>query len=136
MPLRPSLMLNAWLVVICTGTGALVVIYLPLPLAVLCCAIAVWRTWNAVRLHGLRSSPHSIVGLKCSGNGLACLFASGRWQEGHATAGSLVTRFLTLVCWQESAEGSKTHYLVILPDGIDGDDYRRLRMHLRWRDIK
>lgn len=136
MPLGRSLILNAWLIVICTGCWVLLLIYLPLLPALVLCGIVIWQTWNAVQLHGRRSSPHSIVGLKCSGNGLECLFASGNWQSGRVATGSLVTRCGTLLRWRESGGAFQTHVLVILPDAIDGEDYRRLRVHLRWRDCR
>lgn len=44
-------------------------------------------------------------------------------------AGSLIFRFLCLLKWR--CDG-KTHYQCILPDSLDEDDFRRLRVWARW----
>lgn len=56
---------------------------------------------------------------------------SGRWRAGRIAAGSFVAPWLTVVRWRpEGARFDRT--IVVLPDMIGADDFRRLRVLLRW----
>ncbi len=55
----------------------------------------------------------------------------GRWRRGCLRAGSFVAPWLTLVLWR--AEGSRfDRAVVILPDMLGEEEFRRLRVWLRW----
>ena len=55
----------------------------------------------------------------------------GRWRRGCLRAGSFVAPWLTLVLWR--AEGSRfDRAVLILPDMLGEEEFRRLRVRLRW----
>ena len=55
----------------------------------------------------------------------------GRWRRGCLRAGSFVAPWLTLVLWR--AEGSRfDRAVLILPDMLGEEEFRRLREWLRW----
>lgn len=134
--LGPSRMLTTGLLFAAASSCALMVVYLPLLPAMGLSGILLWRAWLAGGLHAWRNLPNSIVGVRCTGAGLECLSRSGIWSIGNIAAGSFVSRFLTVVGWRESGGGSKTQFLVILPDALRSEDFRQLRVHLRWRDFQ
>ena len=51
--------------------------------------------------------------------------------EGHIVAGSFVASWLTIVHWRPS-DSRFTRTLAVLPDAIDGEAFRALRVILRW----
>jgi len=58
--------------------------------------------------------------------------AAGRWRTGLVRAGSFVAPWLTILRWRpEGARFDRT--ILILPDMIDREAFRRLRVLLRWK---
>ena len=56
----------------------------------------------------------------------------GEWQPCEILDSTYVTAFLTVVNLRV-AQGRRIRSVVILPDCMAADDYRRLRVWLRWR---
>lgn len=56
----------------------------------------------------------------------------GRWLEGEVLGSTTVTAFLTVINLRVSGE-RRLRSVVILPDCMAPEDYRRLRVWLRWR---
>ncbi len=57
--------------------------------------------------------------------------ALGRWREGIVEQGSFVAPWLTIVRWR-GAGGRFARTLPILPDMLPEEDFRRVRVTLRW----
>jgi toxin CptA len=55
----------------------------------------------------------------------------GAWHEGRLLGTSYVAPYLTVLNLSEPGTRRPRHVL-ILPDGIDAEDFRRLRVWLRW----
>jgi toxin CptA len=98
---------------------------LPLSLA----ALASLR--YGLRYHALRSAPDALVGLELRPDGSAAVRdRSGRWTQAQVLGSSFVSPGLTIL----NLRLAKAHCsLVVAPDSLDADDFRRLRVWLRWR---
>jgi hypothetical protein len=132
MAVRPSRILAAWIVVAALGCAALLMRFLPLTsgvaAALLILALGAWALWQARLCH-----VHAVTALRCAPDELQFCLRSGQWQAGTVLDGALVTRGLTVIrIATEDAEVGHS-VVVLLPDSMDADDYRRLRVHLRWR---
>jgi toxin CptA len=96
----------------------------------ICAALAV-NGWRAARMALLRES-ESIIALEARGeNGLPYRTRAGVWQESRLLPTSYVSPWLTVLNL-ESKGTRRVRHVVILPDAIDGEDFRRLRAWLRW----
>ena len=56
---------------------------------------------------------------------------AGRWRAGTIADGCFVAPWLTVVRWRPSGAWID-RTIVVLPDMMDPDEFRRLRIHLRW----
>lgn len=88
---------------------------------------------HAILLHAWQALPHAIVGLEMSEDCRAWII--DRADVAHPAAllpSSVVTPWLTVLNLRE--QGKRwPRALVIVPDRVDADLYRRLRVWLRWR---
>jgi toxin CptA len=93
--------------------------------------VGAWAVHN-VRLHGLRRGRTSIVELMLSSDAVVVMrFASGGPAAGHVRSASFVHPLLTTIVWRpDGARWSRS--LPIVPDMLDADDFRRLRVLLRY----
>ncbi|WP_137939680.1 protein YgfX [Chitinivorax sp. B] len=99
----------------------------PIQIFLLLCVVAgiyrCWRDWHRLAtdtITALQISSKDEVSIKC-GEG---------WQPVLILGDSVVTPLLTVL----QVKGSdRLHYLVLLPDQLEPDAYRRLRVWLRWR---
>jgi toxin CptA len=74
---------------------------------------------------------HSCVSFRLgSENGITLMLRNGQSVTGTISPGSLVTPFLVLLNIKNSEHGRRN--LVLMPDCMKRDDYRRLRVVLRW----
>ena len=80
----------------------------------------------------LLRSPESIVALEISeGGALSFQRRRGDWEEGTLLDSSFVAPYLTVL--NLKSEGSRfAHHVVIMPDSVAADEFRRLRVWLRW----
>lgn len=83
--------------------------------------------------HGLglgRAAGRRALRLRGSGE-IEVRSPGGLWRRGCPRAGSFVAPWLTLLLWR--AEGSRfDRAVLILPDMLGEEDFRRLRVWLRW----
>lgn len=79
-----------------------------------------------------RSLPHSLTALRLDEEG-GCEFQarSGDWQSAKLLGSSFVTPYLTVLNLEAGSWFAR--HLVILPDAVNADDFRRLRVWLKWR---
>lgn len=86
-----------------------------------------------LRREGLRLAPESIVALSLHPD-CRCAFQtrSGARHEATLLGSSFVAPYLTVLNLRPS-NGLPTRHVVILPDGVDAERFRKLRVLLRWR---
>ena len=83
-------------------------------------------------LHALRRSRSAIVRLELRlDGGIRLHHRDGRQSHGIVNADSTVTPWLTVVGVKVPGRWRSIH-VVVLPDAIDAEDFRRLRVRLRW----
>jgi hypothetical protein len=93
--------------------------------------VAAW-TWHAWRAHALRQGRRACVALRLAPNGLvAVTFADGGVRAGHVRSSSYVAARLTAIVWRADGE-RHSRSILILPDMVPADDFRRLRVMLRY----
>ena len=111
---------------------------LPWPWRVLSCLMLAAATSHAILQHGLRRLKHSVVALQLmSDNSVSIDLKDGRRQAVHVMPSTVVTPLLSVVhCrLQEAARYSPTRYVLIPADAVDAEEYRRLRVYLRWATL-
>ena len=137
--IRPSIAL-------CLVLGAmslLGIVYLgvlpwPWPWRVLSCLMLAAATSHAILQHGLRRLKHSVVALQLMpDNSVSIDLKDGRRQAVRVMPSTVVTPLLSVVhCrLQEAAWYSPTRYVLIPADAVDAEEYRRLRVYLRWATL-
>ena len=135
--IRPSIALclvlgaMSLLGIVCLGV-------LPWPWRVLSCLMLAAATSHAILQHGLRRLKHSVVALQLmSDNSVSIDLKDGRRQAVHVMPSTVVTPLLSVVhCrLQEAARYSPTRYVLIPADAVDAEEYRRLRVYLRWATL-
>ena len=83
-----------------------------------------WSGWSWRRM----SRP---AGLRVTADGrLQCLNKQDEWCDAEILADSFVSTGLLVIRYRISGQPIQT--LVLLPDSVDADDMRRLRVSLRW----
>lgn len=74
----------------------------------------------------------AIVGLEIrDGDKLSFQTRRGEWREGTLLGSSFVSPYLTVLNFRTEGNLLARH-VVILPDSVDADEFRRLRVRLRW----
>jgi len=95
-------------------------------------------TSHAILLHDLRRLKHSVVALQLKpDNSVTIDLKDGRRQAVRIMPSTVVTPLLTVVHYRlhKSAWYCPMRYVLILADAVDAEDYRRLRVHLRWSKL-
>jgi toxin CptA len=132
--LRPSPLLFALLAGM-HGGGTVILLFLPIPVwlktssAVLLVASLVFYA----RRDALRSIPNAIRAIQFSPD-CACSVQIGRvdWTEAKLLDSSFVAPYLTVLNLRIS--GARfARQVVILPDAVDSEMFRKLRVLLRWK---
>lgn len=80
----------------------------------------------------LLRSGGAIVGLEIrDDDALSIQTRRGEWREGRLLGSTFVSPYLTIL--NIGTEGRfLARHVVIMPDGVDAEDFRRLRVRLRW----
>ena len=86
-----------------------------------------------LRSHAWRSGPAALVGLELRLDGSGAIQdRRGRWREIAVLGSSFVSPLLTVLNLRlAGARGSRS--LVVTPDALGADEFRHLRVWLRWR---
>jgi len=110
----------------------------PLPhgLAALLMPVLLGSAWHTLRRDGFRTLQHSLIGLRLDAD-CRCEFQTrtGAWHEAALLGSSFVAPYLTVLNLKP-AGGRLVKHLVILPDAVNAEDFRRLRVWLKWRCSK
>ena len=76
----------------------------------------------------------SVVAIEIgSDNKLSVQTNRGEWDECEVLGSTYVTPYLTVMNLRQS-DGRATRRIVILPDSISAEDFRKLRVWLRWKE--
>jgi hypothetical protein len=95
-------------------------------------------TSHAILLHGLRHLKHSVVALQLMpDNSVSIDLKDGRRQAVRVMPSTVVTPLLTIMHYRlhEAAWYGPMRYLLVIADAVDAEEYRRLRVHLRWATL-
>lgn len=105
--------------------------WLSLALSLAICASLVF----GLRFHAWRSAPGALIGFELRRDGSGAIEdRRGRWREVTVLGSSFVSPLLTVVNLRlAGARGRRS--LVVAPDALGVDEFRRLRVWLRWRDV-
>ena len=132
---------SRWLVVLLAGMHAFssAMIWLaPLPhwLAVLLMPALLGSAWHTLRRDGFRALQHSLIALRIDED-CRCEFQNrtGEWHDAALLGSSFVSSYLTVLNLKP-ANGRLVKHLVVLPDAVSAEDFRRLRVWLKWRSKK
>lgn len=90
---------------------------------------------GALSLYGpaLLRSPTAIIALEIiEGGALSFQTRNGEWHKGTLLASSFVAPYLTVLNVKSPGK-ALTRHIVIMADSIASDEFRRLRVLLRWR---
>ncbi len=88
---------------------------------------------HATFLHAWQRLPRAITGLEIADDcGLMLRDAGGVWREAALLPSSFVTPYLTILNFRHPDE-RRARSVLLLPDNIRPDPFRRLRVLLRWR---
>ncbi|MGB8857146.1 MAG: protein YgfX [Burkholderiales bacterium] len=112
----------------------LVIWLLPLPFiwqVLLSALVVASLAFYSIR-DALRRLPGSVVAIKFLAEGrVETQNQSGTWIAGSLRPGSFVAPYLTTLAYQPDEKYFRRH-LIILPDMLDAESFRQLRVHLRW----
>lgn len=132
---RPSRMLRGAMFAVCGATAGLAA-WLPLPpllrlALVLAVAWVTLREWRAALGRGLPAIVHLGADRR-----LVVTGRDGRSVDGVISAESWVGSWLTTLVWRADAPGrripARSRAMLILPDMLEPDDFRQLRVLLRY----
>jgi toxin CptA len=117
------------------GFAATMVWLAPMPLgfAVLLMSVFLGSAWHTLRRDGFRTLPHSLIALRLDAD-CRCEYQTriGAWHEADLLGSSFATPHLTVLNLKPAC-GRLVKHLVILPDAVNAEDFRRLRVWLKWR---
>jgi len=104
---------------------------LPSPAAEIVAAGLALSAFEHVR-RALHRSPLAIAALELDADGrVAVAGPSGSWSAARVLDAAVPAPWLAVVVLRDALDRRRT--AVVLPDGVDADAFRRLRVWLRWR---
>jgi hypothetical protein len=111
-----------------------VVLILPLPAwqhAVACAIVLAWA-WIAFHVVALRKGPYAVTEVRLAPDLVLVVHrGDGRLTAGHVRSSTFVAAWLTSIVWRpDGARFSRA--ILIVPDMLPPDDFRRLRVMLRY----
>ncbi|MCX7627470.1 MAG: hypothetical protein N2Z69_03550 [Methylophilaceae bacterium] len=115
------------------AAAALLVVPVPFWLQLSCGLTILASLVHSVRHHAMRQGAGAIVALRTSGRGMEVQTTDGNWLMVEVLGSSLVTPWLTVLHLRPTPHRRRVP-LVLLPDMLLPQDYRRLRVWLRWQD--
>ncbi len=132
--LRPSSILAAILVLAHGVAIAMVALAgMPLWLDLIAFAALVANLVFDVRQTALLRAPNAVIALEItSDDRFSIQTRRGEWVECEVRGSTYVTSFLTILNLKAIDSGSNKR-AVILPDSLDAEDFRKLRVWLRWK---
>ena len=111
-----------------------VVLTLPWPLAVTAATVVAILAWAADRAHvvALRRGPRAVRDVEIAdGLHVRVGYGDGTVRTGRVDRSTCVTSWITTLVWRPDG-GRFTRAVLILPDMLPSEDFRRLRVTLRY----
>ena len=130
--LRPSRRLMTILIIAHAASGFLLAM-LPLPLWLKFAGtlIVLIAAWHSVRHHALLNTRNAVRELRMSPDAKLDVLRAD-WQSARLTGEQFIHPFLTIIrCRIENRRWPIA--IVIVPDMLDAESYRALRVRLKWR---
>lgn len=130
--LKPSRTL-ATILILAHATSGILLAVLPLPLwlKVAGVALVLIAAWHYVRHYALLNTPNAVRELRMLPDGKIDILRSD-WQSARLTGEQFVHPLLTIVRCRVENSGLPIA-IVILPDMLDAESFRMLRVRLKWR---
>ena len=89
-------------------------------------------TWCAIRRHASLASPQAMIALRYDASGaLHVQSGNGTWHSATLLGSSCVTPWCTVLNLRLAGKRC-SRSMVIVPDAVDAQTFRRLRVRLRW----
>jgi hypothetical protein len=129
----PSRLLAGWIVAAAAASIVPCVLFLPLLPAAVAGSVVLGAAGMALRRYALLRHPHAITAVRCGSRQFEYRLQSNAWHSGTILADSVVTRWLTVVRIQDDEPRARRRVLVLCLDSLQPEDFRRLRVCLRWR---
>ena len=132
--LRPSHILAA-ILLLAHGAAITVIALVDVPpwLQLIVIAVLLANLAYVVTRAALLRTASSVVALEVtSDNAVNILTREGEWVECEVRGTTYVASFLTVLNLRESEKGTARH-ITILPDSMDAENFRQLRVWLRWK---
>jgi toxin CptA len=132
--LSPSLRIGAALVIAhISAASAVAPLDGPLALKAGLAFVIAASLVRCVRRHALLKARRSVLAIEVQDQQTACVQGPDHvWRDARILGTSYVTAALTVLSVRVAAERMPRHVLLVR-DNIDEDDFRRLRVLLRWR---
>lgn len=103
----------------------------PLVQAIVGAVILTWA-WSTLRSVALRAGSAGVVALHLGADRLVVVrHVDGRSVAGHLRTATYVSALVTSVVWRPDGAW-RTHAILVLPDMLPPEDFRRLRILLRY----
>lgn len=132
--LKPSWTLAAILTAAhCAVVALIIIVEVPVWLSIIVVALLGVNLVSNLGNAALLRARGAAVALEITSAGLFSVQTRrGAWIECEVLGSTYVASFLTVLNLKEQEKGALRH-VVILPDSMDAEDFRRLRVWLRWK---
>lgn len=131
--LHPSRILAAFLLLSHFFALIPAVIYLHPPGLKLPAAMFIaYSAFHLIRLHAWLAHPQALIRFDIDESGCKVMQKNGQWLDCQLLGSSFLTARLTVLNLR-CAGRLRTRSLLILPDAIDAEEYRQLRVRLKWQ---
>jgi len=117
----------------CTAAGVFWPLPLPAAVKILVTLLLASSLYFYLRRYAWLNSPHAIVSLRLSEKSYCrARMLSNNYSDYRIDGDTFVAPYMTVLCLKvNQAAGRRT--IVILPDAIDAEAFRQLRVWLRWK---
>ena len=122
-----------WLLGVAHSAAVFLLLWLPLPwwLIAVASAAVIASAASSINRQALRRGKHAVRALEFSDREtLRARIGDNQWHGGRLLGSSTVGAGLAVLNLR--LDGKGTTHVVITGDSVDGDDFRRLRVWLRW----
>lgn len=132
LELRPSRWLIAYILLAHgLGLGLVWAPSLAWPLTLTLSALVVLSLWHNLTLYGWRKHPRAVAAIRLHADFSVEAQVAGQWQSCVLAASSYVGTYLLILQLRSSAWYWPCT-VIVLPDNLDADLFRRVRIWLRW----
>ena len=134
LPLKPSRQLAAAILAIhLSAVAGIGLAGLPIWLVLAAWAVLGISAWTLLRRHALLAHPLSLIRLQSRADGsLECLTRDGEWLAFSLRPQSTLFPLFAVLSLKPPG-GGRPRAVTIFPDALSGDDWRTLRVWLRWQ---